>query len=85
MVAKTFANVRVYEYVTADGNVFWSLTRLPAKVTRVGVMTMQDRKGLLLQQFIGVLRQDAIDTLRLEGVPEEIAIEEVNDEIKSPE
>jgi hypothetical protein len=48
-------------------------------------MTMQDRKGLLLQQFIGVLRQDAIDTLRLEGVPEEIAIEEVNDEIKSPE
>ena len=47
---------RVYEYVTDDGTVFWSLTRLPTMVSLPTRLTNQNRKGLPFNHFMGQLR-----------------------------
>jgi len=47
---------RVYEYVTDDGTVLWSLTRLPTSVSLPTKLTNKNRKGVLFGHFMGMLR-----------------------------
>lgn len=56
---KTAAGVlRVYEYVTDDGTVFWSLTKLPSTVSLPTRLVLQDRKGIVPGQFLGRIKQE---------------------------
>ena len=47
---------RIYEYMTVDGTVFWSLTRLPETVSPPLRLVLQSKKGSLLGLFIAQLR-----------------------------
>lgn len=46
---------RVYEYVNQDGQVFWSLERLP-KVTSGHILKLEDPIGSRMESFLRQLR-----------------------------
>lgn len=48
---------RVFEYVDADGNTYWSFTRLPATVSPPKQLVLQDKLGVLLPNFLVRLRR----------------------------
>lgn len=48
--------VRVYEYMDADGTVYWSFTKHPNVVSPPTRLVLQDRKGTMLGQFLVKLR-----------------------------
>lgn len=48
--------VRVYEYVDANGTVYWSFTKHPSVVSAPTRLVLQDRKGTVLGQFLAKLR-----------------------------
>ena len=50
---------RVYEYTAPDGTVFWSFTRLPARVNPPRALVLEARLGKHLLNFIADLRMDA--------------------------
>jgi len=49
---------RIYEYVADDGTVFWSLDKAPSTVSLPTRLVLQDRKGLVLGQFLGRVKQE---------------------------
>ena len=48
--------VRVYEYVDAEGTVYWSFTKSPTTVSPPIRLVLQDRKGTVLERFLVNLR-----------------------------
>lgn len=50
--------LRVYEYVADDGTVFWSLVRSTSTVSLPTRLVLQDRKGIVLGQFLGRIKQE---------------------------
>ena len=51
---------RMYEYIADDGTVFWSLTKKPSMVSPPTRLLLQDKKGLLLGQFVVQLRYESL-------------------------
>jgi hypothetical protein len=49
-------SARVYEYVDADGVVYWSFTRHPMTISPPKRLVLQDRKGTMLGHFLVQLR-----------------------------
>ncbi len=46
----------VYEYITPDGVVFWSFTRLPTIVTHSQKLILDTKEGTPLTQYVADLR-----------------------------
>ncbi len=55
--------VRVYEYMDADGTVYWSFTRHPSVVSPPTRLVLQDRKGTVLGRFLVKLRMQGFALL----------------------
>jgi hypothetical protein len=57
--------------MTADGIIFWSFTRLPAKVSPPVRLVMRDKKGTLL----GLFTQQLKNLVNTEEIAEEEIVE----------
>lgn len=51
---------RIYEYVSEDGTIYWSLSPSSQTVSIPTRLYLQDKRGLLLPHFLGILRLRAI-------------------------
>jgi len=57
-------NVRVYEYVTDDGDVFYSFTKLGQRVSKPTRLILIDRLGVPSERFLTLMRHQAISRSR---------------------
>lgn len=59
-VEKEAGIVRVYEYVSGDGTVYWSFTKHPQTVSPPTRLVLQDRLGSPLLQFVHRMRRQGM-------------------------
>lgn len=57
-MSKTAAVLRLYEYIADDGTIYWSQTQNPTLVSPPTRLLLQDRRGLVLGQFLMRFRTD---------------------------
>ena len=60
-------SLRVYEYQDADGNVFWSFTKLPQLISPPLRLALQSRIGTHVINFLVKMRRRAEDLGRGSG------------------
>ena len=54
--------IRVFEYTADDGTIYWSMIQRGQTVSPPLRLTLTDRKGMMLGQYIGQLRMVALAT-----------------------
>jgi len=66
---KTARALRIYEYVDADGVVFWSFTQLPGRTFLR--LSLTDVRGQHFRQHISDIHQFALQSSLLDDTPGE--------------
>lgn len=61
--------IRVYEYVDDEGTTYWSFTKQPTTISKPLRLVLQDRTGIVLQQYLVQLRLRGLALLRMFNNP----------------